>query len=159
MQRITVLCMGKLKEPYWQAACMEYQKRLGRFCRLQIIEIPTFSLPEQPNQAQIGQALQKEAERILDRIPQGSRVYALCVEGSTVSSEDLQQEIRTAALSGSADMCFLIGSSHGLAEEVKQMAQKRISMSRMTFPHQLARVMLLEQLYRAFMLEGGRYHK
>jgi len=160
MIHIDIICLGKLKESYWADACREYEKRLGAFCRLRTMELTPVSLPEKPNDAQIAAALEAEAQAILEKIPQGSLVYALCIEGIQRSSQDFSAELAQAAVSGAGKICFLIGSSHGLAQRIKQRAQQRFSFSQMTFPHQLARVMLLEQIYRAFMIErGGKYHK
>ena len=160
MIHIDIICLGKLKESYWADACREYEKRLGAFCRLRIVELTPVSLPEKPSDAQIAAALESEAAAILEKIPQGSLVYALCIEGKQRSSQVFAAELAQAAVDGAGNICFLIGSSHGLAQCVKQRAQRRFSFSQMTFPHQLARVMLLEQIYRAFMIErGGKYHK
>lgn len=158
--QVQLICMGKLKERYWQEACREYEKRLQKFCKLQIRELNPQPLPEKPSQAAIDAALEAEGRLILEQIPAGSRVIALCIEGKQLSSEAFSADLTEAAVSGEGRLCLLIGSSHGLAERVKQRAGLRLSLSGMTFPHQLARVMLLEQLYRAFMIAGGgKYHK
>ena len=160
MLGVTVLCLGKLKESYLREACLEYQKRLTRFCKLNIIELVPESLPSEPSAAQIEAALNTEGKRLLAEIPNGSYVYALCIEGKQRSSERFSKELSDLPLSGKSHVTFVIGSSHGLSDEVKGRADAKLSMSEMTFPHQLARVMLLEQIYRAFQIStGGKYHK
>ncbi|MGN0573800.1 MAG: 23S rRNA (pseudouridine(1915)-N(3))-methyltransferase RlmH [Acutalibacteraceae bacterium] len=160
MININIICIGKLKEEYLRSACSEYEKRLGAFCRLKITELTPARLPENPNPAQISAALSDESERILAKISPNEAVFALCIEGKELSSESFSKEIEKCAVSGFGSLCFIIGGSHGLSPEVKNRAKFRLSMSPMTFPHQLARVMLLEQIYRAFMISsGGKYHK
>ncbi len=160
MINIEIICIGKLKEEYLRMACAEYEKRLGAFCKLKITELTPFRLPEEPNPSQIKSALDDEASRILSKIPSGAAVFPMCIEGKTMTSEAFSAEIEKCAVSGTGTLCFIIGGSHGLSETVKQKAKLRLSMSPMTFPHQLARVMLLEQIYRAFMISnGGKYHK
>ncbi|MBQ7543093.1 MAG: 23S rRNA (pseudouridine(1915)-N(3))-methyltransferase RlmH [Clostridia bacterium] len=160
MMNVKIVALGKLKEPYLRDACAEYQKRLQSFCRLQIAELTPCRLPDAPSDAQIADALDREAEQIEKQIPSGALVYALCIEGKTLSSEQFSAQIEKAAVDGSGTLVFIIGSSFGLAERIKRRAQVRLSMSPMTFPHQLARVMLLEQIYRAFQIQsGGKYHK
>lgn len=117
-------------------------------------------IPDDPSKAQIDSALADEGKRILQLIHQSARVYAMCIEGKQLSSEELSRDIEQAAVGGSGNLVFIIGGSHGLTDEVKRRANFKLSMSKMTFPHQLARVMLLEQIYRAFMISsGGKYHK
>lgn len=158
--KITVLCVGKLKEKFFQDAVREYCKRLGGYCKIEIVELSEQRLGDQPSAGEIRAALDREAETLLRRIPTGARLIALCVEGCGLSSEELAREMEQAALSGRADCCFVIGGSYGLSESVKKQADLRLSMSRMTFPHHLARVMLLEQIYRAFKIRSGeKYHK
>lgn len=160
MRSITVLCVGKLKEAYLRAAAAEYQKRLSAFCRLSIIEVDEERLPDAPSPAQIQATLQAEGKRLLSHIPSGASVFALCIEGREMSSPDLAAALDRMALNGCSHTVFIIGGSWGLSDEVKQAATVRLSMSPMTFPHQLARVMLLEQLYRAGQISsGGKYHK
>lgn len=160
MMNINIICVGKLKEDYLRSACAEYQKRLGAFCKLKITELPPSRLPENPNAAQITAALEEEGKQILSKISQSEAVFAMCIEGKTLSSEKFSAEIEKFALNGYGNICFVIGGSHGLDPAVKSRANFRLSMSPMTFPHQLARVMLLEQIYRAFMISsGGKYHK
>ncbi len=157
---VTVICPGKLKESYWREAAAEYVKRLSAFCGVNVIEVAEYRLPDNPSQKQIEAALKAEGREILAKIPEKSMVFALCIEGKAMSSEELAQELSRAAVQGKRAAVFIIGSSHGLDEEVKRAADVRTSMSKMTFPHQLARVMLLEQVYRAFQINlGGKYHK
>lgn len=160
MVNINIICIGKLKEDYLRSACAEYQKRLGAFCRLNILELTPARLPENPNDSQIAAALADEADRILAKISNSDAVFAMCIEGRMLSSEALSAEIDKLGVSGFGTVCFIIGGSHGLDEKIKSRAKYRLSMSPMTFPHQLARVMLLEQIYRSFMISsGGKYHK
>ena len=160
MAGISVICVGKLKEKFYQEAAAEYAKRLGGYCRLNIVELPEQKLPKNPAPAEIQNALEKEGEAIRAKIPPGSRVAALCVEGRMRSSEELARMIAAWEQSADKNLVFVIGGSYGLHPDVKAMAAVRLSMSPMTFPHHLARVMLLEQIYRGFqILEGGKYHK
>ena len=160
MLNINIICVGKLKEQYLRDACTEYTKRLGAFCKLKITEISPSPLPESPNGSQIASALADEAKKIKTCIQKGDSVYALCIEGKEMPSEAFSAELEKCALTGESTVDFIIGGSHGLDGVIKQLAKVRLSMSPMTFPHQLARVMLLEQIYRAFMISGGgKYHK
>jgi 23S rRNA (pseudouridine1915-N3)-methyltransferase len=160
LRNVTVACVGKLKEAYLRDACMEYQKRLGGFCRLSIAEVDEKRLPERPSQAEIDNGIAAEGRRLLEKTPPGSIRVALCIEGKMMSSQKLAQYLDGLALAGRGDVTFYIGGSWGLSEEVKTSSDLRLSMSPMTFPHQLARVMLLEQIYRAFQISsGGKYHK
>ncbi len=164
MQRITLLCVGKLKEKFYAEAAAEYAKRLSRYCKLEIIELPEERLSENPSPAQIGAALAKEAEAVRRKLPPSSRVAALCVEGRLRSSEELARTMAAWALGAEGGLekrlVFLIGGSFGLHESLKAEAWTTLSMSPMTFPHHLARVMLLEQIYRAYQINAGtRYHK
>ena len=148
MLRIQLICVGKLKERFYIDACDEYDKRLQRYCALERLELPESG------------DLERDAAAILGRIPAGSFVVALCVEGKPYSSEELAALLSEQALQGRSRVTFLIGGSDGLSDAVKKAADVRLSMSRMTFPHHLARVMVLEQIYRAFnILGGGKYHK
>jgi len=157
---ITIICLGKLKEPYLRDACAEYVKRLRPFCRLDICELTPARLPDDPPPALISAALSEEAAAIIKKLPPGARVYAMCVEGTLMSSEALSADLTASAVNGQGKIAVVIGSSFGLSEEIKRRADVRLSMSPMTFPHQLSRVMLLEQLYRAFQIAGGgKYHK
>lgn len=160
MLNIKIICVGKLKEKFYTAAAAEYMKRLSTLCRLEVEELPESRLSAQPSQAEVEAALKKEGESIALRIPAGALTVALCVEGKQLSSMRFSQFLEACALKGRSKLCFLIGGSEGLSEEVKEKAEVRMSMSEMTFPHHLARIMLLEQLYRAFQIrEGSRYHK
>ena len=160
MRTVTVLCVGKLKEAYFRDACAEYVKRLGGFAKVQITELDEERLPDTPSAAQIEAALAAEGKRMLEKIPRGAAVVALCIEGREQSSEALAATLSRWAVEGISHVVFAIGSSFGLSPEVKAAAKLKLSMSPMTFPHQLARVMLLEQLYRACQIEaGGKYHK
>lgn len=157
---VGIICIGKLKEEYWRAACAEYAKRLSAFCRFSIIELAEARVPKDPSPGDIKKALSEEGARILERCPNGAWVAALCIEGDLLTSEKLAEKMATAALNGKSAMYFVIGGSHGLAPEVTARADARISMGRMTFPHQLARVMVCEQVYRAFSINAGsKYHK
>ncbi len=159
MQRITVLCVGKLKEKFYADAAAEYIKRLSRYCKLDVIELPETRLPEDPSPAEIKKALATEANAIRQKL-EGGAVVAMCIEGQTCSSEALSKKLAAFALEGKSKVTFLIGGSFGLDETLKKQADWRLSMSPMTFPHHLARVMLLEQIYRACQIaEGTRYHK
>lgn len=160
MRSITVLCVGKLKERYWREAVEEYQKRLSAFCRLSIVEVEEERLPDNPSPAQIIHTLEAEGARLLAKVPAGAAIYALCIEGKELDSPALSASLDKLAVDGVSHVVFVIGGSWGLSDEVKRAARVRLSMSPMTFPHQLARVMLLEQLYRAGQISsGGKYHK
>ena len=160
MQKVTILCVGKLKEAFYAAAVAEYQKRLQRHCKLEIIELPEQRLGDTPSPAEIEQALAKEAALIEERLPRSGTVIAMCIEGMELSSEALSKQLAQFASAGASQLTFLIGGSFGLHPRVKAHADLRLSMSPMTFPHHLARVMLLEQIYRAYQIEcGTKYHK
>ena len=160
MQKVTILCTGKLKEKFYLDAAAEYAKRLSRFCKLEICELPEERLPEDPSPAQIEAALSKEADAVRGKLPQGCLLIALCVEGKLCSSEELAAFLSESAVRGGSHVVFLIGSSFGMAPRVKEKADFRLSMGPMTFPHHLARIMVLEQLYRAEAIQAGsRYHK
>ena len=160
MQRVTVLCVGKLKERFYADAAAEYVKRLQRYCKLEIIELPEQRLPEDPSPAEIQRALRAEGAAIREKLPKGGAVVALCIEGKPCSSEELSRRMADFGIQGRTQVTFIIGGSFGLDEDVKKHADWRLSMSPMTFPHHLARVMLLEQIYRACQIaEGTKYHK
>ncbi len=157
---VTVICVGKLKEKFYLDAVREYEKRLSGYCRLQILELPEVRLPEAPSQAEITAALGKERDQVLSRLPKNALVLALCIEGKSLSSTELADRIQNWTVGGNSHLVFLIGSSYGMHPDLKARAAFRLSMSAMTFPHHLARVMLLEQIYRAFKInEGAKYHK
>lgn len=160
MQKITVLCVGKLKEKFYIEAAGEYCKRLQRFCKLEVIELPEYRLPESPSPAEIQKALETEGNAIREKLPRGGAVVAMCIEGKTCSSEALAQKLQDFAVSGKTQVTFLIGGSVGLDAQLKAQADWRLSMSPMTFPHHMARIMLLEQIYRAYQIQAGtKYHK
>ena len=159
MMKITVIALASLKEKYLKDAAAEYIKRLRTYCDLKVIELDPIRLPEKASLAEISSALEREAELIAKKIPAGDFVIPLCIEGKQLSSEEfsgvLEQEMNIGR-----GVTFIIGSSCGLADMVKRRADLRLSFSKMTFPHQLFRVMLLEQIYRAFKIcSGGAYHK
>lgn len=160
MMNVTVICVGKLKERFYAEAVKEYEKRLSGCCKLQILELPEERLPENPSQAQIQAALAKERDAVCGKLPRNSKIIAMCIEGKPLSSEALAERLNTWAVEGGSQLVFLIGSSYGMHPDLKAKAELRLSMSPMTFPHHLARVMLLEQIYRAFKInEGSKYHK
>ena len=160
MLKITLITVGRLKEQYLRDAVKEYEKRLSTLCTLKNVEIEAAKLPDSPNESQITQALDSEAERIVSAIPNGSYVIPMCIEGKQMDSEELSRKLSNIGISGISNVAFIIGGSYGLSDRVKQKADYKLSMSKMTFPHQLARVMLLEQIYRAFKIShGGTYHK
>ena len=160
MQKVTIICTGKLKEKFYLDAAAEYAKRLSRFCTLTILELPEERLPESPSPAQIEAALAREDDAVRAKLPAGCLLIAMCVEGQERSSEALARYLAEAAARGAGHIVFLIGSSYGMHPSLKQQADLRLSMSPMTFPHHLLRVMLLEQIYRAYQINAGsKYHK
>ena len=160
MQRVTVLCVGKLKEKFYIDAAAEYVKRLQRHCKLELIELPEQRLPDDPSPAEIQKALRTEGDAIREKLPKGGAVIALCIEGKPCSSQELSRRMADLAVQGKTQLTFLIGGSVGLDEDLKRRADWRLSMSPMTFPHHLARIMLLEQFYRAYQIAAcTKYHK
>ena len=160
MQKVTILCVGELKDKFYADAVSEYSKRLSRFSKLDIVELNEERLPEAPSPAQIEAALSREADTIRAKLPPAAMAVALCVEGKQRSSEELARLMADSASRGVSHLVFLIGGSFGLHPSIKELAAVRLSMSPMTFPHHLARVMLLEQIYRAYQINAGtRYHK
>lgn len=161
MQNVDLICIGKLNASYFAAGVTEYQKRLGGFCNFRIIELPEVTIADKnASEKQIAKALEKEGEAILHAVRKGAYLVALCVEGKQISSEELAELLAQRAGSGAGDVAFVIGSSHGLDERVKRAARARISLGRITLPHQLARLVLTEQLYRACTINAGmKYHK
>ena len=159
MLSVKIVVVGNLKEEFFRAAEAEYLKRLGGFCKIEVIQLKEERVPEKPSAGEIETVLSKEAKAILAAVPQKSYKIAMCVEGKQFSSEELAEQIdRVTATHG--EICFIIGSSHGLSDTVKRLGGLKLSMSRMTFPHHLARVMVLEQLYRAEAIQAGsKYHK
>ncbi|MEL4105508.1 23S rRNA (pseudouridine(1915)-N(3))-methyltransferase RlmH [Oscillospiraceae bacterium WX1] len=160
MLHIRLICVGKLKEKFYIDAVGEYEKRLSAYCRLETAVLSEVRLPDRPSEADVEAALRAEADGILSKLWKGAAVVALCIEGAEQDSGDVARLLDKYASSGVSRLCFVIGGSNGLHASVKALADIKLSMSRMTFPHHLARVMLLEQLYRGFkILEGGAYHK
>ena len=160
MFSVTLITVGKLKEKFYLSAAAEYEKRLKGYCQFQLLELPECKLPEDPSPAQITAGLEKEADLIISKIPKGAWFCVFTPEGKLLSSEQLAQKFSEVKLSGKSNVVFLIGSSFGMAQRVKDMADFRLSMSPMTFPHHLARIMVLEQIYRAEAIQAGsKYHK
>ena len=161
MLRVNIICIGKIKEKYFTDAIAEYQKRLSAFCKLQIIELAEERIRSNtPNDAQIAEVLDNEGRRILQKIGAGDYVAALCIKGRLLSSEELAETLESVGVAGKSTADFIIGGSYGLSEAVKRRADIRLSMSRMTFPHQMAPVILTEQIYRAFEISScAKYHK
>ena len=156
---VNIICVGKIKEDYFVKATAEFEKRLSRFCSFNVVCLPDRSIPDNASPAEEQIVLRKEGEEILKKIGKSDIVVAMCIEGKQLSSEEfsgvLEQEMNIGR-----GVTFIIGSSCGLADNIKRRADLKLSFSKMTFPHQLFRVMLLEQLYRAFkIISGGAYHK
>ncbi len=160
MLTVNLICIGTVKEKYLRDAIGEYSTRLTPFCKFNIVELSEYKLSQNPSQSEIDKCIEEEGKKILSKITKGSFVIPMCIEGKTLSSEALSQKIDTIAIEGKSAVDFIIGGSFGLSDEVKKKGDFRLSMSPMTFPHQLARVMLCEQIYRAFQIStGGKYHK
>ncbi len=161
MLKINIICIGKIKEKYFTDAIAEYSKRLTAFCKFNIIELNEERIrSNDPNSSQIAEVIAAEGRRIMQKIGAGDYVAAMCIEGKMLSSEELSATLDKIALSGKSTVDFIIGGSYGLSDEVKKRADLRLSMSKMTFPHQMARVILSEQIYRAFEIStNGKYHK
>ncbi len=158
--RIKIICVGKLKEKYLKDAIAEYSKRLSRFCTLEITELSDEKIPDNASVSQEEQVLLKEGEKILKCISPSDYVISLCVEGTQKSSEDFAKSLAGLALSGNSTICFVIGGSLGLHPHVKIRSDMKLGFSEMTFPHQLIRVFLLEQIYRAYKINSNeKYHK
>ncbi len=158
--KITVVCVGKIKEDYFAGAVLEYAKRLSRYCRLEIIEVADEKTPDQAPEAVNRQILEKEGKRILAKIPESAYVIALAVEGKQPDSPGLAAKIEKLGIQGISHIVFIIGGSLGLYEQVMKAADEAMSFSRLTFPHQLMRVILLEQIYRAYrIINHEPYHK
>ncbi|MBR7181907.1 MAG: 23S rRNA (pseudouridine(1915)-N(3))-methyltransferase RlmH [Clostridia bacterium] len=159
MLHIKLIATGNLKESYLREALAEYQKRLSAYARTEILELKEYRLPDNPSPAEISTALEREADAILAAIPPRAYTVALCVEGKQLSSEELAEKL-SAVMQQSGELVLIIGSSHGLAPRVKAAADFKLSVSALTFPHQLMRVLLLETVYRSLsILHGGKYHK
>jgi len=160
MLNIRLICVGKLKERFYAEAVAEYAKRLGAFCRLEVIELAEERLGENPSAAELEAALNREAEQIEKKLLKDGTLVCLCIEGGQMDSEAFAGLLTRTENSGRPRLSFVIGGSFGLAQKLKDRADLRLSMSKMTFPHHLARVMLLEQIYRGFQIkEGSKYHK
>lgn len=160
MLRVDLICIGRLKERCWQEAADEYKKRLQGCCRLTVTELPEYRLPSHPDPAQIAAALEREGESILAKLPPQGCLIALCIEGQEMDSPAFSKLLSDRTVAGDSRVTLVIGGPFGLSEAVKRRADFRLSFSPMTFPHRLARVMALEQLYRAFRIaSGGQYHK
>ena len=159
MVGVKFITLGTLKEQYLRDAAAEYEKRLSAFCKIQIVQLKEEKLPDSPSDGEIEKALEREAEKVMAEIPPRAYKIAMCVEGKQLSSEELADRLGEIS-ERYGDMCFIIGSSHGLSDRVKKACDARISVSRLTFPHQLMRVLLLEAVYRGFnILKGTKYHK
>ena len=160
MLAVRLICVGKMKERFFIDAFSEYSKRLQSYCRLELVELNEQRLSDNPSEGDISSALKKEAGEILKNIPSDAYTVAMCVEGKQMPSEGMGKIISERESSGKPKLCFIIGGSFGLDASIKQRADQKLSMSEMTFPHHLARVMLAEQIYRGFKInEGSRYHK
>ena len=160
MFEITLIAMGKLKEKFYISAAAEYEKRLKGYCQFKILELPEVRLPDNPSPAEITAGLEKEADMILSKIPKNTWFCTLTPEGKLLSSEMLASKLIDVKNSGKSNACFLIGSSFGIAQRIKDKADFKLSMSPMTFPHHLARIMVLEQIYRVEAIQAGsKYHK
>ena len=161
MIKINIICIGKIKEKYFTDAIAEYAKRLTAFCKFNIIELSEERIKSNiPNRSQIDEVIFSEGKRIMQKILPSDYVVAMCIEGKSMSSEELSKLIDNASVSGKSTVDFIIGGSYGLDESVKKRSDVRLSMSRMTFPHQMARMILSEQIYRAFEISSnGKYHK
>ena len=157
---IKILCVGKIREDHFVRACAEYEKRLSRYTQLDIAEVAEEKAPEGLSQAEKEQILANEGERLLGKTDERDHIIALCIEGKKLTSEAFATHIRTAMLAGKSRIVFIIGGSFGLHPSVKRRADMLLSFSDMTFPHQLFRVMLAEQIYRAFKINNNEpYHK
>ena len=158
--KITVLCVGKIKEKYFSDAIKEYSKRLSRYCKLEIVEVADEKTPENVNSTNQELIRQKEGERLARYLKVGAWVIALAIEGRQYTSEEFSEKIHRLGLQGKSHIIFIIGGSIGLAEEILKGADELVSFSKMTFPHQLMRVVLLEQVYRGYRIMNGEpYHK
>ena len=160
MFEITLIAMRKLKEKFYWSAAAEYEKRLKGYCQFKLLELPEVRLPDNPSPAEISAGLEKEADMILTKLPKGCWFCTLTPEGKMLSSEALAEKLTSVKNSGKSSACFLIGSSFGISPRIKEKADFKLSMSPMTFPHHLARIMVLEQSYRAEAIQAGsKYHK
>ena len=159
MQSVRIICVGKLKEKYWEAATAEYMKRLGAYCSVSVIEVKEERLPANASAADERNVIEAEGRSLLSKVSKGDYVIALDVRGKELSSEEFAAKIRETSFTHPV-IDLMIGGSLGLSDEVKQRADLKMSFGRITLPHQLARVVLLEQIYRAFKINAGEtYHK
>ena len=157
---IQIICIGKLKEKYWVDAVSEYSKRLSRYCTLEITELKESRLPDKASAADEEMVKVEEGKSILKAIKDGTYVVTLEIQGKQLSSPELADKIETLGLEGRSDVAFVIGGSLGLSEEISRRADYKLSFSKMTFPHQMMRVVLLEQIYRSFkIIRHEAYHK
>lgn len=160
MFEITLITVGKLKEKFYMSAAAEYEKRLKGYCQFHILELPEVRLSDNPSPAEISNGLEKEADSILSKIPKNAWLCVLTPDGKLLSSEALAEKMSQIKLSGKSAACFVIGSSYGMSPRIKSAADFQLSMSPMTFPHHLARIMVLEQIYRSESIQAGsKYHK
>lgn len=158
--RISILCVGKVKEKFYRDAIDEFSKRLSRYCKLEIIEVADEKTPDNASDIEVKQIKDKEGERILKNIKDDAYVVTLCIDGKQLDSEELADKIALLGVRGTSHICFIIGGSLGLADAVVKRADYKLSFSKMTFPHQLMRVILLEQIYRAYrIINKEPYHK
>lgn len=160
MLTVTLITVGKIKEKYFTDAIAEYSKRLSRYCKLNIIELKDEPTPDNPSNREKDAVLKKEGDRIAEKISKSAYVVALCIEGKMRDSVEFSKLIEQTAADGNSEIVFIVGGSLGIHDEIKRRADLKLSFSEMTFPHQLMRVILLEQIYRAFNISGGgKYHK
>ena len=160
MQSITIIAVGKLKEKFYVQAIEEYSKRLKAYCNFKVVEVKDEMTPENPSETEKNAVLDREAQRIIAKIPKGAKVISLCVEGKQMPSEKFARLIADEAVSGTSRLVFVIGGSMGLSQQIKDMSALRLSFSEMTFPHMLMRVILAEQIYRGYTIISGKtYHK
>lgn len=158
--KVTILCVGKVKEKFYRDAIMEFSKRLSRYCKLEIIEVTDEKTQEEASDTEIRIVKEKEGERLLKNIKDDAYVITLCIDGTQIDSEALSEKIEKLGIQGTSHIYFIIGGSLGLADEVVKRADYKLSFSKMTFPHQLMRVILLEQIYRAYRIMNNEpYHK
>ncbi|WP_034429810.1 23S rRNA (pseudouridine(1915)-N(3))-methyltransferase RlmH [Caldisalinibacter kiritimatiensis] len=157
---ITVISVGKIKEKYLKEGIKEYSKRLSKYCKLKLIEVNDEKAPENLSEAEMKQVKDKEGQRILNKLNENSYIISLCIDGKNLSSEDFAEKIEGLALTGNSNITFIIGGSLGLSDEVIKKSHFKLSFSKMTFPHQLMKLILLEQVYRAFRINRNEpYHK
>ncbi len=160
MMNIQLIVLGKLKEKHMKEFSAEYEKRLSAYCKLNVIELEPVKLSDNPSAQEIENVLIKETQMIKAKIPKNSYVFSMCIEGKQMSSEEFAMKLQDIAVSGKSNIVFIIGSSFGLSDEIKALSDYKFSMSKMTFPHKLARIMLEEQIYRGFSINNnGKYHK